>query len=371
MQNPIRSFLLVLLTLIILFSTAIPVFAQNEIKPADKTVEITDDGISDNLSTNTDVRWYSFPVTVEGDAVIMFRSNGGSSQVASWEITFYDQDQSTILDSVYALKGITYLSAQDLTKGTYYVKVQSAKSATHHKFSSKQFSLKAITCASEQVKPSSNEICTVTKPGTLLWNIDGTLFIKAYEGEALVGVYTKLDGEAGPILVSSDVDNVAFFSSKGNWITSGHKDSYISYGERFDKTRYYISQDSGFVELSQENIRSAPLYQCGNGRRVGSKHAAQELLNVHFGKDPNEGLALKNFIVSPAFPIIAGAVIVLILIIVAVVFILIKTKRIKPRHRTHTATHSASTHTPTSPDNSGADWNGMPHVIDYNSMKDM
>ena len=348
---------------------ALPAFAKSDSNAMEKAVEITADGITDNLNKNTDVRWYSFPVTVEGDAVIMFTANGGSSQVASWEITIYDQDQSTILDSEYALKGITYLSAQDLTKGIYYIQVQSAKSAAHHKFSSQQFSLKAITCASEQINNPDDEICTVTKAGTLLWNVDGTLFIKAYDGEALVGVYTKLDGESGPVLLGSDVNNVAFFSSKSNWVTAGHKDSYISYGERFDKTRYYISQDSGFVELSQENIDAAPLYQCGNGRRIGPNHAAQELLNVHFGKDPNEGLALKNFIVSPAFPFVVGGVIILILLIIAVIFILIKTKRIKPRHRIHTV--PSGTHTTTTTDQSGADWNGMPHVVDYNSVKDM
>lgn len=366
MRKLIRSFLLILFTLVISVCMALPAFAKSD----EKVIEITANGISDNLNNNTDAHWYSFPVTVEGDAVIMFTANGGSSQVASWEITVYDQDQSTILDSEYALKGITYLSAQDLTKGTYYVQIQSAKSATHHKFSSQQFSLKVITCASEQINASSDEVCTVTKPGTLLWNVNGTLFIKAYEGEALVGVYTKLDGKAGPILVGSDMESVAFFSSKGNWVTDGHKDSYISYGERFDKSRYYISQNSGFVELSQKNVDAASLYQCGNGRRVGPKHAAQELLNVHFSKDPGEGLAMKNFIVSPVFPFIVGAVFVVILLIIAVIFILTKTKRIKPRRRIHAAPPSTSTHTTTA-DHSGADWNGMPHVVDYNSVKDM
>jgi hypothetical protein len=190
------------------------------------------------------------------------------------------------------------------------------------------------------------------------------------EGEALVGSYTSKSGKTGPILIGKDAESVSFFSSKSNGITYGHKESYVRYGEGYDTERYFISTDRGFVTLPKDAPLSAPFYQCGNGRKISAEHAAKELLNVHFGKDPNEGLAWENFMASPAFPIIAVAVVLVIMAIIVIVYICSK-------KNSHNHTHRAQGHTPsstpttTSADNSGADWNGLPHVVDYNSVKDM
>ena len=366
MQHHMRIFLCLLLVLV-MFGAFVPAMAS-EVEP-----DITDHEVTENLSAETDVRWYRFEVTVEGDAVIVFHAAKGTKKPFNWECAIFDQDKTTILKSENIGKGYSYLAANDLTAGTYYVRVQVAQdndpsvSPDRYGFTDNQYSVKALTCASPRPEVDKNGLMVVSEPATVLCVLDGSIFVKTDEEEAIVGLYTDHRGKTGPLLVKLETLNKnggAYFTSKTDYAYSFDDDRYVSYGERFNVLRYYYSSPSGFADPLLPN-----LYRCGDGQKMSEERAVKELLNVHFGKDPDEGLGFLIFMDSPWFLVAIGGSVVLIAAVVILIWLYNRNLRRREPWRNRTSVPSSDTAPATSTDITWHD--GNPWIADHGNAKDM
>lgn len=369
--------------LILLLSIATPAFAaepdseavqsDGQNISAEAAMPITDSGILDNLNEKTDVRWYTFPITVEGDAVLLFNSESSSIKRYCWECTVYAQDKTTVLKTEDVGRDLTYIAVNDLTAGTYYVKIQMtqgtnpALSPNEYGFSKGQYSINVLSCSSTWTGCTGDKAFTVTEAGTLLCALDGTLFLKAYDGEAVVGLYTYENGKTGPLLLGNEPRSIAYFSSEAGQIYEYDRSVYFE----FSGEHYWASPYHGYVEASGGDSISTPLYYCAEGKAVKLSHAATELMNVHLGIDPNDGLWFDNFMASPAMPFVVGGIIVLIIVIIVVVHIRSKTRldNYIYKARNYTPSYDDPPYTP--PSRNDAWHNGKPWSADHSNAKDM
>lgn len=348
MRNYLRIGLCLLLA-VMLMGSSVPTMA------AASELDITDNVVTDNLSAKTDVRWYRFEVSVEGDAVIVFHAAKATKKPFVWECAIFDQDKTTLLKSKNIGSGYSFLAANDLPEGTYYVRVQVAQdndphvSSDRYGFSSNQYTVKALTCASPRAEVGENGLMVVSEPATVLCVLDGTVFVKTDEGKTIVALYTNNKGETGPLLVrieSSDPNGGAYFSSKTGNAYFFHRESYVSYGEGSQRLRYYYSPDAGFAEGSFEDSLLPNLYRCGNAKKMSEERAVKEMLNVHYGKDPDEGLGFLIFMDSPWFIVAIGGG---ILLIAAVVLLLwLYNKNLRKREPWRNSVPTTETQSPSS-----------------------
>ncbi|MBR2615412.1 MAG: hypothetical protein IKC69_01900, partial [Clostridia bacterium] len=297
-----------------------PILSDKTNVDREHALSIPDSGVTDNLDKEEDERWYRFTVSTPGDALLRFDVDGVVYNRYSWEYVVYDEDLSATLAADAVGKGKTYIPLQDLESGTYWVHVRRTYETDPpgqiniYGFSSTPYTLRLLTPDSPKLLEDANGVHMARWDFSLLCVVDGTLFVKNGDGEALVALYTDLEGKTGPILVSQKADYVQYYSTE--------KKAIFEKGESLDLgITYFFPTNRGLTEKSGTDSATPPLYVCAEGEPTEARNAAREVFNVSEGLDPYDGLALDRFaerVLVPYAPyIIVGLVIVITSIILA------------------------------------------------------
>lgn len=301
---------------------AAPVESNGKNTSAAKALALTEVGVTDALNKESAQRWYTVDVTVAGDAVVLFYADFGRTTVdICWACTFIAADKTTVLATADMGYGQSFMAVNDLTVGTYYLRVQAATETEEsdpkktYGYTDGAFTLDIVTCATSVAVDPETHI--VDKVGDLLCVVDGHLFVKAADGEAVAGAYVNEDGEAGPLLMWDMVGkNCDYFSSAtGSVYKSDHHSDYVHF--EGESNSWKVSSDYGLV--AGGTVAAAEgLYVCYEGEAVNLERAARQLINVYRGVDPMEGLAWDNFMASPAAPWVFGGIAVAVIVIIVV-----------------------------------------------------
>ena len=301
--------------------TPTPVESSGKNTSAAKALALTEVGVTDSLNKESAQRWYTVSVTVPGDAVVMFYADFGRTTAdACWTCTFFATDQTTALATADMGYGQSFMAVNDLAAGTYYLRVQSATKTEQsdptktYGYTDREYTLDIVTCATPVAIDPETHI--VDKVGDLLCVVDGHLFVKAADGEAVAGAYVNENGEAGPLLMWDMVgDNRDYFSSATGSVCKPSKSDYVHF--EGESNGYKVSSDYGLV--AGGTVAAAEgLYVCYEGEPVNLERAARQLMNVHRGDDPMEGLAWDNFMASAAAPWVFGGIAVAVIVIIVV-----------------------------------------------------
>ena len=299
---------------------ATPVESNGKNTSAAKAMALTEVGVNDSLNKESAQRWYTVDVTVAGDAVVTFhydRSNYIND--VHWECTFFAADKTTALATAEMGRGHSFLAANDLAEGTYYLRVTAAGKGDNadptksYRFCDDAYTVGIVTCATPvAIDPDDH---TVDKGGALLCVVDGHLFLKAADGEAVAGAYVNEYGEAGPLLLWNMVgENCDYFSSAtGSVCKSDYHSDYVHF--EGESNNWNVSSDYGLV-AGGTIVAAEGLYVCYEGEAVNLERAARQLMNVHWGVDPMEGLGWDNFMASAAAPWVFGGIAVAVIVII-------------------------------------------------------
>ena len=355
--------------------TPTPVESSGKNTSAAKALALTEMGVTDSLNKESAQRWYTVSVTVPGDAVVMFYADFGRTTADTcWTCTFFATDQTTALATADMGYGQSFMAVNDLAAGVYYLRVQSATkteqsdSTKTYDYTDREYTLDIVTCATPvAIDPADY---TVEKTGDLLCVVDGHLFIKAADGEAVAGAYVNENGEAGPLLMWDKVgDNCDYFSSATGSVCKPGKSDYVHF--EGESNGYNVSSDYGFV-AGGTIVAADGLHICYEGEAVNRERAARQLMNVHRGVDPMEGLGWDNFMASPAAPWVFGGVAVAIVVIIVVAHF-ISTHSWEAERWLLVRGDDADSPTVVSnpPANSSDDDDPLPWTADHDNAKDM
>ena len=378
-QIPLLCSLILVLCLLLAPCTA---FAEEAAEPirsggkntsAQKAMPITEAGVTDALNKETAERWYTLTITVPGDAVLLFDSSAFTYNGTCWECAFIDQDGTTQLSVTDSGTGRTYLSATDLTEGTYYLRVRKVQKENpagvihRYGFCDGEYTLHVVTCATPVAADPATH--TVSKAGELLCIVNGTLFLKAYDGEAVLGAYVTKDGKAGPLLLTQkEREKVAYFSSASGMIHESDNSDYVKYGGYYENP-YTNSREDGFVPCDNPADILGGLYVSAEGKPAGVERAATELINVYSGKDPLDGLKWEVFLESKAAPWVMGGAAVVVIAIIVVVYVLNKGKCSCETTRWSGQNDNDPPRPPSSPSSDITWHDGNPWVANHNNAK--
>lgn len=356
---------------------AAPVLSDGKNTSAKKAMPLTEAGVTDALNKDTAERWYTVDITVAGDAVLIFDSSAYTYCAFCWECTFIDQDKTTELSTLDTGTRRDYLSATDLQVGTYYLRVRKVQKedppgvALRYGFCDGQYTLRVVTCATPvAVDPATH---TADTSGDLLCVVDGTLFLKAYDGEAVVGAYITEKGQAGPLLLTpKEHERVAYFSSATNAIHKTDRSTYVQYGGGLSSEHYTASRTDGFVECRDPACIGDGVYVSAEGKAAKLERAGKELLNVHLGKEPLDGLKWDVFLESKAAPWVFGGVAAAVVAIIVVAHIVSKNNWERERARWSRSYYDdPPSYTPPSSSSDGTWYDGKPWTADHANAKDM
>ena len=222
-----------------------------------------DEAIVDNLTDAEDVNWYSFTLTEKGMAVISIQSlqEHWNGYKYNWHASVYAADKTTLIKEV-GVEGYTYttrLATGMLEAGDYYLRIGAVKSSNPLMagFTDKNYSVTAtIAYASMKNEGPVGQTKTVSKAGDIICAIDGEVFVKCNDGEAVVGLYRNKKGAIVPMLVSKDEQAVAYIvMSTGavveGWSTPTEEDYYYSQADSIET----YSEERGFYQTDD-----LPLY---------------------------------------------------------------------------------------------------------------
>lgn len=350
-----------------------PTLSNGKNTSAKKAMPLAEAGVVDALNKDTAERWYAVDITVAGDAVLIFDSSAYTYCAYCWECTFIDQDKTTELSTLDVGARRDYLSITNLQVGTYYLRVRKVQKedppgvALRYGFCDGQYTLRLVTCATPvAVDPATH---TVSKAGDLLCVVDGHLFLKAYDGEAVAGAYITKEGEAGPLLLSrKGMECVAYFSSATNTIHQTDRSTYVNHGGMYGD-HYTASVTAGFVKCSDPARISDGVYVSAEGKAAGLERAGKELINVHLGNDPLEGLKWDVFMESKAAPWVFGGIVVVVIAIIVVAHTVSNNSRY--RGKVYSYDDDPPSYTPPSSSSDGTWYDGKPWTANHANAKDM
>lgn len=222
-----------------------------------------DEAIVDNLTDAEDVNWYSFTLTEKGMAVISIQSlqEHWNGYKYNWHASVYAADKTTLIKEV-GVEGYTYttrLATGMLEAGDYYLRIGAVKSSNPLMagFTDKNYSITTtIAYASTKNEDPAGKTKTVSKAGDIICAIDGEIFIKCNDGEAVAGLYRNKKGAIVPMLVSKEEAAVAYIvMSTGavvdGWSVPTKEGYYYSYGDSIET----YSEERGFYQTDD-----LPLY---------------------------------------------------------------------------------------------------------------
>ena len=213
---------------------------------ADDSTPLSGEAVVDHLTDAGDVHWYSFTLTEKGMAVIAIQSlqEHWNGYTYNWHAAVYASDKTTLIKET-GVEGYNYttrLATGTLEAGEYYLRIGAVSSANPLMagFTDKDYAVSAtITYASTKNEGPVGKTKTVSKAGEIICAIDGEVFVKCNDGEAVAGLYRNKKGAVVPFLVSKDEAAVSYMvMSTGavvdGWSTPTKEDYFYSYADSID-----------------------------------------------------------------------------------------------------------------------------------------
>lgn len=270
-----RKIFLVLILIGVLMSS-LPMVNAQEIDT------VLENRLTDNLTSKEDIKWYSFEMIEDGDAIIIVTGlqDHWDGYPYHWQCAIYEDDQESVMvyDNVrgYAENdGPSIISAPELTAGTYYIRMTSTNSANPlmTAFTSDSYELQLLRYYnSESAVYDGEGIQTFDSAWDILWAVDGTAFLKLNDGECFMALMKNENLAIVPVLISTDKDAVEYIvSSTGERITARgpfhHDDSDLD---------YYYSDCNGIDKYTNKNHK-LPIVEVDNASMVADKMLEEEM----------------------------------------------------------------------------------------------
>ena len=248
-------------------------------------------GLTDHLASREEVKWYSFEMTEPGDAVLMVTGlqDHWDGYTYHWTCVLYAADRESAIAGEHVrgysqADGPSVLSAPGLAAGTYYVRMTSASSSNPlmASFTEDPYELRLLRYYPSQaaVTGSYREIKVFRNAGEVLWDFDGTAFLKLYDGECYGALMENSKGAVVPVLIGAEKTAVEYIvSSTGERVTAGTAWHYEPLGEE----GWYYS-GGGYIDPYTEaavDVPSLPMLYVGReGLSSTAKLIADEIVEA-------------------------------------------------------------------------------------------
>ena len=223
-------------------------------------VPIPQEGLEDNIATADDVKWYSFTVEKDAEVLLCIKSlqKNWTGYTYYWYAAVYASDRETLLakDAVRGAYYTTYIELNELTAGTYYLKITSV---AHNNplmagFTDEKYQLTANVFYHDTVVSYDKKgVQTMSGKGQLICKFGNKFFIKLNEGEAYVALYRNQNNNIVPILISEDKEAVAYMISDG---TVAEAETFRKY---YKGTEYYCA-GADYVEDIPDPDANHPIF---------------------------------------------------------------------------------------------------------------
>lgn len=218
---------------------------------AAKETPIGDEGVTDHLTDVDDVNWYKITLTEKGMAVIAIQSlqEHWNGYKYNWHASVYAADKKTLIKET-GVEGYNYttlLATGELEAGDYYLRIGTVSSSNPLMagFTDEDYRVSAtIAYASVQNEGSIGQTKTVSKAGEVICAIDGEIFVKLNDGEALVGLYRNPKGTIVPMLVSKEQAATSYMVMSTGVVAEGWSTP--------TKEGYYYSQADSIEAYTEE-----------------------------------------------------------------------------------------------------------------------
>lgn len=281
-----------------------------------------DDTLTDNLTSEEDIKWYTFEMTDYGDAVLSIAGlqdhwDGYSSH---WRCTVYADDKESVIASTdvrgySANSGPNIISAPKLSAGTYYVQMTGVRyiNPLLSTFTTDPYQINLIKFyPSTPVIYDNNAVQTFQHTHDILWAFDGTGFLKLNDGECFGALMRSNNGAIVPVLIGKDEASVEYMiSSTGEKITAAGPWHDKSFG-----IDYYYSECryiDKYTEKSVDTDSLPMLYVDTNSTLTAVEKIVNTLEEERYKAEHGEtGYLLKKI---KSMTGILGGIVVFILIV--------------------------------------------------------
>lgn len=268
--------MLCLLTAVLLFT---PAYAQG-------AAGILEDTMTDGLVSEDDVRWYPFEMAGDGDAVIWARGlqDHWDGYAYHWRCAVFAADQETKISEMdvrgYSeVEGPGVMALPNLPAGTYYIRMTSTASGNPFltTFTTDPYELKLMRVMNDaQPVYAGDGVQTFSKAGEVLWNGDGTVFIKCNDGVCYGALMKSRDGAVVPVLIAEEPGAVEYIVSE----TGQRVGAQGPWKQECLGIDYYVSDGTHIKRYTQKIYKtdSLPIFY------VEKASAAAEAISDELGK---------------------------------------------------------------------------------------
>lgn len=367
MKRAIKALCIFFVVLITALSFSLSMSAVAASKKANTSKKyattITAEGITGHLSKESQTRWYTFTTKKAGDALLSFGNTADGIYSYYWYMTILKSDGKTVIKegNVEGDGKTTNISLPNLEAGKYYVSIARSKGGNPFLigYTDADYAIHMITADTKRGEVTGEKVFMVQKKGEILCSLGGRLYIKENDGIAMVAYYTDVSGHTSPILVGETSDAVKYISTG-----SSEEEQKVCHFQYDDKDYYYSTMWCSMPGAFKDELTPA-LYQCAEGRQIAADAAAWETLNVWFGKAPEDGFAMAQFLAfleEWGFWLLVGLV-VAIVIIVKIIQAIIENVGRKSRSSYSNYSYSSSSY-------GGSSYGGSSYSGGYDSSSD-
>lgn len=253
---------------------------------------VLEDTLTDSLASGDDVRWYSFEMREQGDAVIYVtgRQEQWDGYIYHWRCAIYEDDRETALG--YAdVRGFTgnygpsIIAVPDIDAGIYYVRVTTTGSGNPFmtSFTAEPYELELVRYYhSAEGVYDGDEIQTFRNAGDILWSYDGTGFLKRNDGECFGALTYSRNGAVVPVLIAEEKTSVEYVISSTGEIVKAKGPIHHE-----DSGKDYYFSDCDYVEpYAEKRVKadSLPmLYMDTASPSAAAEEIADKLLKAELG----------------------------------------------------------------------------------------
>lgn len=253
---------------------------------AQKAAGVLEDAMTGSLASKEDVRWHPFEMAEDGDAVIWARGlqDHWDGYAYHWRCAVFAADQETKISEMdvrgYSeAEGPAVMPLPNLPAGTYYIRMTSTSSGNPFltAFTTEPYELKLLRVMNA-ARPAyaGDGVQTFSKAGEVLWNGDGTVFIKRNDGVCYGALVKSRDGAVIPVLIGEEPGAVEYIVSETGQVVG----STGPWKQECLGIDYYIS-DGAHIKRYTEKIyqtESLPIFY------VEKASAAAEAITDELGR---------------------------------------------------------------------------------------
>lgn len=279
MKRFLSSLLVLMSVITILLGANSFVLSAEENDDRFAAIPIPQEGLEDNLATASDVKWYSFTIERNAEVLLCVKSlqKKWTGYTYYWYAAVYASDRETLIgnDAVRGADYTTYIALNELTAGTYYLKITSVahNNPLMADFTNEKYQLTANVFYHDTVVSYDKKgVQTMSGKGQLICKFGNKFFVKLNEGEAYVALYRNKKNNIVPVLISEEKEAVAYMISDGKVVeaeifrqTYNGKEYYCAgadYAENipepdenhpvFATTRYQSTAVGAFDEIMEQ-----------------------------------------------------------------------------------------------------------------------